>query len=225
MPNGVELNVLDAGDNEVIRIDVMMAGGLWRQTQPLQALFTNRMLREGTKRMTTAEIAEKLDYYGAWLELSNGMEYSYVTLYSLNKYLPQTLEVMEAIIKEPAFPEKELGIVVENNLRQFLVNMSKVDFLAHRSLMKAVLGTRDVLGQVVEEEDFAECRADGNAYVGTQTSGLLEGQGTGDAAGRIFRKQADVEHPGGKGIYVQHFGIHCAVSGMWHASDQCRNCQ
>ena len=137
MPNGVELNVLDAGDNEVIRIDVMMAGGLWRQTQPLQALFTNRMLREGTKRMTTAEIAEKLDYYGAWLELSNGMEYSYVTLYSLNKYLPQTLEVMEAIIKEPAFPEKELGIVVENNLRQFLVNMSKVDFLANRSMMKA----------------------------------------------------------------------------------------
>ena len=61
---------------------------------------------------------------------------------------------MEAIIKEPAFPEKELGIVVENNLRQFLVNMSKVDFLAHRSLMKTVLGTRDVLGQVVEEEDY-----------------------------------------------------------------------
>lgn len=66
MPNGVELNVLDAGDNEVIRIDVMVAGGLWRQTQPLQALFTNRMLREGTKRMTTAEIAEN------WITMEHG---------------------------------------------------------------------------------------------------------------------------------------------------------
>lgn len=206
MPNGVELNVLDAGDNEVIRIDVMVAGGLLRQTQPLQALFTNRMLREGTKRMTTAEIAEKLDYYGAWLELSNGMEYSYVTLYSLNKYLPQTLEVMEAIIKEPAFPEKELGIVVENNLRQFLVNMSKVDFLAHRSLMKAVLGTRDVLGQVVEEEDYRHIspevlRAFYNRYYHSRNCTIyLSGKVTDECLDRI--EQVFGSAPFGEGFVV-----------------------
>lgn len=48
LPNGVALNVLNAGDNEVVRIDILMAGGRWHQSQPLQALFTNRMLREGT---------------------------------------------------------------------------------------------------------------------------------------------------------------------------------
>lgn len=90
MPNGVSLNVLDSGDNEVVRIDLLMEGGRWQQSQPLQALFTNRMLREGTLRYSAGEIAEKLDYYGAWLELSSASEYAYVTLYSLNKYLPQT---------------------------------------------------------------------------------------------------------------------------------------
>ena len=50
MPNGVSLNVLDSGDNEVVRIDLLMEGGRWQQSQPLQALFTNRMLREGTLR-------------------------------------------------------------------------------------------------------------------------------------------------------------------------------
>ena len=67
LPNGVVLNVLNAGDSEVVRIDILMEGGRWHQRQPLQALFTNRMLREGTRRYTAAQIAERLDYYGAWL--------------------------------------------------------------------------------------------------------------------------------------------------------------
>ena len=37
MPNGVSLNVLDSGDNEVVRIDLLMEGGRWQQSQPLQA--------------------------------------------------------------------------------------------------------------------------------------------------------------------------------------------
>ena len=154
LPNGVPLSVLNAGDNEVTRIDLLMAGGRWQQKQPLQALFTNRMLREGTRRYDAAQIAEKLDYYGAWLELSSASEYAYVTLYSLNKYLPQTLDILESIVKEPVFPEKELGVIVDNNIQQFLVNSSKVDFLAHRGLVKALYGGQHPGGRLVQEEDY-----------------------------------------------------------------------
>lgn len=160
MPNGVPLNILNSGDNEVVRIDLLIEGGRWHQSQPLQALFTNRMLREGTLRYSTLEIAEKLDYYGAWLELSSASEYAYITLYSLNKYLPQTLDVLESIVKEPTFPEKELGVVAENNIQQFIVNSSKVDFLAHRALMKAVYGGRHPCGRLVQKEDYKRITPD-----------------------------------------------------------------
>lgn len=123
-------------------------------TQRLQALFTNRMLREGTRCYSAAAIAEKLDYYGAWLELSSSSEYAYITLYSLNKYLPETLDIFESIVKEPLFPEKELGVIVDNNIQQFLVNSSKVDFLAHRTLINAVYGDKHPCGQLVQEEDY-----------------------------------------------------------------------
>lgn len=154
MPNGVVLNVLDAGENEVTRIDLLVGGGRWHQVQPLQALFTNRMLREGTRRYTASEIAEKLDYYGAWLELSSASEYAFITLHSLNKYLPQTLDVLESIVKEPIFPEKELSVIVDNNIQQFLVNSSKVDFLAHRGLVNSLYGDRHPNGRLVQEEDY-----------------------------------------------------------------------
>ena len=140
LPNGVEANVLNVGENDVVRVDVVVKGGRWQQECPLQAVFANRMVREGTRRYTSMELAERLDYYGAWLELSCAAEYAFITLYSLNKYLPQTLEVLESVVKEPVFPEKELHTLVENNIQQFRVNSARVDFLAHRALVNALYG-------------------------------------------------------------------------------------
>ncbi len=154
LPNGVPLNVLNVGENEVTRIDFLIGGGRWQQTQPLQALFTNRMLIEGSSRYTSTEIAEKLDFYGAWLDLACSSEYSHITLYSLNKYLAETLEVMESVLKEPTFPEKQLEVVVNTNIQHFLVNTSKVELRAHRGLMRSLYGEQHPCGQLVQEEDY-----------------------------------------------------------------------
>lgn len=154
LPNGIPLTLIQAGEQEVVRIDLLFKGGRWHQTAKLQALFTNRMLREGTRRFTAAQIAERLDYYGAWLDLSSSSEYACITLYSLNKYIEETLEVLASIVKEPLFPEKELNTVLENNVQQFLVNQSKVDFLAQRGLFSALYGATHPCGQLVEEADY-----------------------------------------------------------------------
>ena len=148
------MTVINAGEQEVVRMDVLFSGGRWQQSQKLQALFTNRMLREGTTKYTAATIAEKLDYYGSWLELSSSSEYAYITVYSLNKYLAKTLEVVESMIKEPLFPQKELQTILDTNIQQYLVNTSKVDFLAHRSLLKSLYGEQHPCGKIVMEEDY-----------------------------------------------------------------------
>lgn len=154
LPNGIPLTVINAGEQDVVRIDILFAGGRWHQSHKLQALFTNRMLREGTQKYTAAVIAEKLDYYGAWLELSSSAEYAYITLYSLNKYVVETLEIVESIIKEPLFPEKELNVTLETNIQQYLVNRTKVDFLAHHHLLQVLYGKQHPCGRIVEEKDY-----------------------------------------------------------------------
>jgi len=154
MPNGIPVYVFDAGESDVVRIDLLFEGGRWQQELPLQALFTNRMLREGTVRFSSGEIAERLDYYGAWLELASAAEYTYLTLYSLGKYLSETLAVLESVVKEPLFPEKELKVVLETNIRQFLVNSSKAEYLAGRALMNLLFGAGHPLGHVLCEDDY-----------------------------------------------------------------------
>lgn len=154
MPNGIPVRMFRAGEEEVIRLDIMIRGGQWEQTQPLQATFTSRMLREGTAHYTSSEIAEKLDYYGAWLDVSSSMNHSFVTLYSLNKYFPRTLEIVASMLKEPLFPGKELAVVVEENKQQYLVNREKVEVLARKKLSAILFGRNHPCGRFAELEDY-----------------------------------------------------------------------
>ena len=154
MKNGMPLNVIRAGSQEVVRLDVLIGGGQWHQIQALQALFTNRMLREGTSSMTSVQIAEKLDYYGAWLELSSAVNYGFVTLYSLNKYFPSTLAIIADMLKDPAFPEKELEVVVESNRQQFLVNSTRVEVIARKQLHRSLFGEQHPFGRFAQASDY-----------------------------------------------------------------------
>ena len=154
MKNGMPLNIIRAGSQEVVRLDILIGGGQWHQTQALQALFTNRMLREGTTTMTSAQIAEKLDYYGAWLELSSAVNYGFITLYSLNKYFPSTLAIISDMLMNPAFPEKELEVVVESNRQQFLVNSTRVEVIARKQLHRSLFGEQHPFGRFAEASDY-----------------------------------------------------------------------
>lgn len=45
-------------------------------------------------------------------------------------------------------------MIIDSNIQQFLVNSSKVDFLAHRTLINAVYGDTHPCGQLVQKEDY-----------------------------------------------------------------------
>lgn len=154
MKNGIPLNVIYAGTEDVVRFDILIGGGQWNQEQPLQAMFTNRMLREGASNMTSSQIAERLDYYGAWLELSSSVNCGFITLYSLNKYFERTLAVIADMVKAPLFPEKELAVVTDANKQQFLVNSTRVEMIARKQLNRALFGPQHPFGRYAVAEDY-----------------------------------------------------------------------
>ncbi len=152
--NGIPITIVQLGNQELVRLDILFRAGIWCQSQKLQALFTNRMLREGTQSFTAKEIAERLDYYGAWLELSCGAMYSCISLYSLSRNFTQTLDILQSMILEPIFDEDKLETVKEMNVQQFLINQDRVDFLAHRNLLNALLGDTHPYGKRTQREDY-----------------------------------------------------------------------
>lgn len=155
LANGILLNLFNTTDEEVLRLDIQIdGGGLWFQSQPLQALFVNRMLQQGTSRYDSKRIAERLDYYGGWLDVSTSTKQAYVTLYSLSKYFPQLLELLRSMLTEPVFPEKELAVAIERDRQQFKVNSKKVDVQVRKAFRGALFGPDYPCTKYAELEDY-----------------------------------------------------------------------
>lgn len=154
LANNVPLYIIKASGQEVVRVDFVFAAGKWHQTQKLQAVFTNRMLREGCRGYSSSDLAERLDYYGAWLELSVAMNRTFVTLYTLKKFFSYTISLVQRMLFEPTFPETQFQTIRANNKVQFMVNMQKGDVLAMRALRRSIYGPFHPCGMQVEEEDY-----------------------------------------------------------------------
>lgn len=169
MANGAPLYVIHSDDADVTRVDLVFRGGRWDQELPMQAVFTLRMLKEGTRSLDYSTIAERLDFYGAWLDHYVTHSRSVLTLYSLNRYLPETLAVIEQMVKQPAFPADRLHSVVDTNRQKFLIMRRRTDYTAQRTLMQSLFGSSHPEGHITQPEDYEAIDTDSlrrfyNAY-------------------------------------------------------------
>lgn len=154
MPNGITLYMLKGEDKGIVRLELLFKGGYAIQDKPLQATFTNRMLREGAGAFSSEEISRKLDYYGAWIECYSSQKCNHLVLYCLTKHFVPLLALLETIVKEPAFPENNLEIIRNNGKAHFEVNSQKVDVVAQRHFEHALWGENHTLGHIVETVDY-----------------------------------------------------------------------
>ena len=199
MRNGMPLFTIEAGSEDVVRFDLVIKSGQLQQEQPLQAVFTNRMLREGTRNFSSAEIAETLDYYGAWLDLSVSVDCSYVTLYSLSRYFSKTLEVVASMVMESVFPEKEFAVIRDIHKHQFMVNSQRVDVLSRKQLCRSLFGERHPLGRYAELDDYDRIGVESlkeyyrRFYRSGNCSAYLSGRVTPDTVRCVERLFGDAE--------------------------------
>lgn len=159
LSNGVPLYTISAGKQEVVKIDLIFEAGSWFQDAGLVASSANSMLNEGTEKFSSFEIAEKLDYYGAFLLLSSDKDFASVTLISLLKYLPETIHVLEDIIKNSVFPGKEFETYIKKKEQEYIIESNKVNTLAQRKLAGVLFGDDHPYGSTVEINDFKKLKA------------------------------------------------------------------
>jgi predicted Zn-dependent peptidase len=154
LDNGIPLYLLNTGTQDITKIEFLFNAGSWFEKKKLVARFTNKMLKEGTRSFSAAEIHETTDYYGAHLEASSEKDMAYVALYSLNKHLNHLLPVLREVIMEPVFPEKELRTRIQNKKQEFLINREKVKYIARWKFNELIYGPAHPYGKFFEPDDF-----------------------------------------------------------------------
>jgi predicted Zn-dependent peptidase len=151
--NNIPVFVVDAGEQELVRIEFIFGNSGWQAQKPLLPSMTNAMLSEGTQSRTASEIANHLDYYGAYFEAEYGYDQSALNLYSLTKYLPETLPVIKDMLLNASFPQKELDILIRNQKQQLKISLEKNATVARREFNHALFGD-SLYGYQVQAADF-----------------------------------------------------------------------
>jgi predicted Zn-dependent peptidase len=154
LKNNIPVYSINAGTQELIKVEFLFSAGMYQQQMPLQAATVSAMLEEGTLKMTAAQIAEAVDYYGAFLEVGVSQDSASVVLYTLNKHLKATLPVVEDVIKNAAFPQEELNTHLTNKKQKFYVNNQKVANVARKRFSELIFGEKHPYGINVQESDF-----------------------------------------------------------------------
>jgi zinc protease len=152
--SGIPIYIIEAGTQDVVKIELVFAAGNIAADMPLLALATNDLLDEGTTQHDSAALAEALDFFGAYLQTENGPDWSSVSLFSLNKFTNQTLPYLLELITSPLFPEKEIVTYRQQGKQQLAVNLNKVDFIARRNFFNTLFGGKHPYGKLTEEQHY-----------------------------------------------------------------------
>ena len=153
LDNGLKVFSVNGGDQDLVRIEFIFENIAYDTSKPLQSYAANTILNDGTRELSASEIADKIDYYGAFLQTDFSNDQSTVTLYSLNKHLTATLPVVKAIISDSVFPQVELDTFIRNQKQKLSVNLEKNDFLS-RKIFNSVLFSNTLYGYDTRAEDY-----------------------------------------------------------------------
>ncbi|SKB43040.1 M16 family metallopeptidase [Daejeonella lutea] len=210
--NGLKVFSIAGGEQDLVRIEFIFENIAYTALKPLQAYATNTMLNDGTSELSSSEIADKIDYYGAFLQTDFSNDQSSVTLYSLNKHLSATLPIVKAVISDSIFPQVELDTFIRNQKQKLSVNLEKNDFLS-RKIFNSVLFGNTLYGYDTRAEDYDKLTRDqlqeyfSMAYQPENCTVVISGKVT-DAALTLIDQLFGASWKGGKVISPNSFNFY-----------------
>jgi zinc protease len=104
------------------------------------AALTARMLTEGTKKHSSASLAEAAESLGSTLDHDAGRDYSSIGLTTLNEFVPRGIALVAEVVREPAFSAVEFQRVQKEWIDGLVAERQTPERLASLAGLRLLLG-------------------------------------------------------------------------------------
>lgn len=143
----------------VARIEWAFDCGITDEIVPLSAGITAELITQGTITRTSRAFNEELDKIGAYTSLQSGWDSGLISVYVMQKYMEQAIDLMYEAFNDTAFRMKEFKTAVKVRKQAFKTNMSKSSFVASLNL-NPILFKNHPYSRMVTEEDYDKINRD-----------------------------------------------------------------
>lgn len=154
LSNGMKMWITSNDEEEINKLSIYMTGGAFQESRPTQATACSIAVFNGNEKMSYSQIAEAIDFYGAWRAAQVYDNCTAFSLSSLNDNFDKTLLIFIDSLRTPVFPDNEF----ETLKRQLAVNCAmareKVKYIANKEIMKLYYGKNHSLATDPTPEDI-----------------------------------------------------------------------
>lgn len=154
LSNGANVWYYNAPVSDISRISVIFHAGTIYETNKLQAFFAYQLLKQGSIQKSSQQVAEWLDFYGSYTEMEVMKDFCCFTIYNLNKYAKEILQMVAELIESPGFYETDFEVYRKKQKQRFLVNMEKVSGMARNQFPSLLFGKDHTYGGETNYADY-----------------------------------------------------------------------
>lgn len=160
--SGLELDTVELGQLPLVQLKLVIRSGSATDPEKLPGLahLTGAMLKEGTLRRSSVQLAEAVDYLGASLAIDSNEDRTVISIEALAEHFDQALGLIGEIATTPAFNAAELDKLKKRELARLELRAQSPHFLAARELHKAIYGAHPYAHVDTTPETIAKVRRD-----------------------------------------------------------------
>ncbi|MGB0680402.1 MAG: M16 family metallopeptidase, partial [Polyangiales bacterium] len=142
LDNGLEINVVPWRQLPVVYLQLVVRSGSVRDPARLPGVagLVAAMLKEGSKRYSSAQIAETIEFLGASLDTSSKQETLTVHLRTLRPHLEEAFAVLADVVQSPRFSAAELKKLKKRELDRLQLQEKNPNFIASRTFYRLLYG-------------------------------------------------------------------------------------
>ncbi|MFW5876554.1 MAG: M16 family metallopeptidase [Myxococcota bacterium] len=139
---GLEIDTVPWDKLPVVHVQLVIESGGETDPEDLPGLshLVAAMLKEGTKKRTSAELAEQVEFLGADLSTSSDEENVYISMRALRDHLDETLDILADVAMNPTFRNDELRKLKKRELDRLALESKQPGWLARRAFHAELYG-------------------------------------------------------------------------------------
>ncbi len=142
LDNGLQVNTIVADELPVVYATLVVNSGAESDPPNLPGLagLVASMLKEGTTKRTSAELAEDVEFLGADLWASSDEENTYVGIRALAGQFDVAMAILAEVASEPAFSVEELAKLKKRELDRLALAEREPGYIARRTFYRRLYG-------------------------------------------------------------------------------------
>lgn len=146
LTNGMTVYGIEQHDLPLVQFNIRLDGGLLLESTEKTGVanLLSNMLTRGTANKTSAELEEAIDMLGATIRINSGRQYFTIFGNTLTRNYPATIKLVEEMLLEPRWDEREFELAKQGVLSQIAQQQSNPNNIAGRQFNKLIYGEGNI---------------------------------------------------------------------------------